>query len=339
MNIVLDYYVKNTRDLLLQADLAPSSGYASAMMNIGELQNRGLEFSIQTNNIQTNDFHWSSSFNVSFNKNEITKLNDDQIAMTSTIRWDNKYQNMPAYISPIGSPAGLMYGFLYEGTYKRDDFDITLNDRGEEVFSPKQGVVLYSNESRPGDPRYRDINNDGVINDNDKTIIGQGHPVAIGGLNNSFVYKNFDLSLFLQFSLGNHILNANRMVFENPHGKRHTNMFASYVDRWTDENPTSDMPRSKAVGSQEYSSLYIEDGSFLRLKSVSVGYNFQPEVLQRLHIASARISLSAENLLTFTSYSGNDPEVSTRDSVLTPGFDWSPYPRSRNYSASLTLTF
>ena len=339
VNVVLDYYVKNTRDLLLQADLAPSSGYPSAMMNIGELQNRGLEFSIQTTNIQTNDFYWGSSFNVSFNKNEITKLNDDQIAMTRAVYWDNKYRTMPAYISPIGSPAGLMYGFLYEGTYKTEDFDITTNGNGDPVYTPKEGVVLYSNESRPGDPRYLDINNDGVINDNDKTIIGQGHPIAIGGLNNSFVYKSLDLSFFLQFSYGNDVLNANRMVFENPQGKRHTNMFGSYINRWTEENPNSNMPRSRAVGSQEYSSLYIEDGSFIRLKSIALGYTFQPRVLQKLHIAAARLSLSAENLLTITSYSGNDPEVSTRNSVLTPSFDWSPYPRSRSYSVSLNLTF
>ena len=99
------------------------------------------------------------------------------------------------------------------------------------------------------------------------------------------------------------------------------------------------MPRSRAVGSQEYSSLYIEDGSFIRLKSIALGYTFQPRVLQKLHIAAARLSLSAENLLTITSYSGNDPEVSTRNSVLTPSFDWSPYPRSRSYSVSLNLTF
>src|SRR5690554_229529 len=339
VNVVLDYYVKNTRDLLLQADLAPTRRSSDLMMNIGELQNRGLEFSIQTTNIQTNDFYWGSSFNVSFNKNEITKLNDDQIAMTRAVYWDNKYRTMPAYISPIGSPAGLMYGFLYEGTYKTEDFDITTNGNGDPVYTPKEGVVLYSNESRPGDPRYLDINNDGVINDNDKTIIGQGHPIAIGGLNNSFVYKSLDLSFFLQFSYGNDVLNANRMVFENPQGKRHTNMFGSYINRWTEENPNSNMPRSRAVGSQEYSSLYIEDGSFIRLKSVALGYTFQPRVLQKLHIAAARLSLSAENLLTFTSYSGNDPEVSTRNSVLTPSFDWSPYPRSRSYSVSLNLTF
>ncbi|RNC66396.1 TonB-dependent receptor [Proteiniphilum sp. X52] len=339
VNIVVDYYIKNTRDLLLQADLAPSSGYPTSIMNIGELQNRGLEFSIQTKNIQTKDFQWNSSFNISFNKNEISKLNDDQVAMTRSIYWDNQYRTMPAYISPIGRSAGLMYGFLYEGTYKKEDFNITVNDNGAEVYTPKEGVVLYSKESRPGDPRYRDINNDGVINDNDKTIIGQGHPIAIGGLNNSFAYKNVDLSFFFQFSLGNDILNANRMVFENPHGRRHTNMFAAYADRWTENNPTSDIPRSRAVGSQEYSSLYIEDGSFIRLKSLSLGYNFQPKLLLRLHIAAARIAFSAENLLTFTSYSGNDPEVSTRNTVLTPGFDWSPYPRSRNYSVSLNLTF
>lgn len=339
VSFIADYYIKNTRDLLLQADLAPSSGYASAMMNIGELQNRGFEFSIQTANIQTEDFQWNSAFNISFNKNKITRLNDDQTAMTNSVYWDNKYRTMPAYISPVGSPAGLMYGYLYEGTYKQEDFDITQNENGTTVYTPKEGVVLFSNQSRPGDPRYTDINEDGVINDTDKTMIGEGHPKAIGGLNNSFVYKNLDLSFFFQFSLGNDILNANRMIFENPAGKRHTNMFAAYADRWTEENTLSDIPRSNAVGSQEYSSLYIEDGSFIRLKSLSLGYNFQPALLSRLHIAAARIAFSAENLWTITSYSGNDPEVSTRNTVLTPGFDWSPYPRSRNYSLSLNLTF
>ncbi|MDD2327363.1 MAG: TonB-dependent receptor [bacterium] len=338
VSIIADYYIKKTRDLLLQADLAPSSGYASAMMNIGELQNRGFEFSLQTLNVKNHNFQWSSAFNISLNKNEITKLNDDQIAMTNSVYWDNRYRTMPAYISPISSPAGLMYGYLYEGTYKREDFDITDNN-GTEVYTPREGVVLYSNESRPGDPRYTDINNDGVINDADKTIIGKGHPYAIGGLNNSFTYKHVDFSFFFQFSLGNNILNANRMVFENPAGKRHTNMFATYADRWSESNPNSDIPRSRAVGSYEYSSLYIEDGSFVRLKSLSLGYNLAPQLLARLHLAAARVSFSAENLFTITSYSGNDPEVSTRNSVLTPSFDWSPYPRSRNYALSLNLTF
>ena len=125
---------------------------------------------------------------------------------------------MPAYISPV-KPAGLMYGFLYEGTYKNEDFIISLNDKNEPVYTPKEDVVVYSLQTRPGDPKYTDINKDGVINDKDKTVIGCGHPKAIGGLSNDFVYKNFDFNVFFQFGFGNDVLNANRMVFENPSGK------------------------------------------------------------------------------------------------------------------------
>jgi len=108
---------------------------------------------------------------------------------------------------------------LYEGTYKNEDFIISLNDKNEPVYTPKEDVVVYSLQTRPGDPKYTDINKDGVINDKDKTIIGYGHPKAIGGLSNDFVYKNFDFNIFFQFGLGNDVLNANRMVFENPSGK------------------------------------------------------------------------------------------------------------------------
>lgn len=335
----LDYYYKKTRDLLLQADLAASSGYASAMMNIGVLENKGLEISLETTNIQNKNFTWNTSFNISFNRNNITRLNDSQIAMTNSVYWDNKYRIMPAYISPIGQPAGMMYGFISEGTYKEGDFDISENSAGQKVYTPKEGVVAYSTTTRPGDAKYKDINNDGVINDLDKTIIGQGHPKAIGGLGNDLSYKNFDLNFFLQFNIGNNILNANRMIFENAHGRRHTNMFASYINRWSEDNPTSDIPRAQAAGSDQYSSFYVEDGSFLRLKSVALGYTLPTRLTNSLHIVAARISISAENLFVLTNYSGNDPEVSTRNTVLTPSFDWSPYPRSRDYSLSVNLTF
>lgn len=116
-------------------------------------------------------------------------------------------------------------------------------------------------------------------------------------------------------------------------------MFARYVNRWTEDNPTSNIPRAKANGAAEYSSLYVEDGSFLKLKTISLGYNFLPKTLRPLHISSARLYVSAENIATITGYSGNDPEVSTRNSILTPGFDWSPYPRSFNMSVGLNVTF
>ena len=116
-------------------------------------------------------------------------------------------------------------------------------------------------------------------------------------------------------------------------------MYATYINRWTPNNPNSDMPRASAIGSQVYSSLYVEDGSFLKLKNISLGYTFLPKTLAPLHISSARIYLAAENIATLTGYSGNDPEVSTRHSVLTPGFDWSPYPRAFNMSVGLNVTF
>lgn len=339
VNLTFEYYLKKTKDLLLDADLAPSSGYLSTMMNIGQIENRGLEFSIETQNIRNDVFSWTTSFNVSFNHNKITKLNGDQIAMTNSVYWDYKYRTTPAYISAIGRSAGLMYGYLYEGTYKNEDFDVTVGNNGVKKYTPKEGVVTLGKETQPGDPRYRDINKDGVINDKDKTVIGRGHPIAIGGLGNTFTYKDFDMSMFFQFSYGNDILNANRMLFENPGGKRHLNMFSEYANRWTESNPQSDIPRARATGSNEYSSLYIEDGSFIRFKSLSLGYNLPTPLANYLHLAAVRISLSAENLFTITSYSGNDPEVSTRHTVLTPGFDWSPYPRSRSFSASLNVTF
>lgn len=340
INLTMDYYIKTTKDLLLSADIPASSGFSNATLNVGELQNKGLEITLETMNIKTKDFSWSSSFNIAFNSNKIRSLNSGQEQMTSFVNWDNKYKNMPAYISKVGSPAGQMYGFIYEGTYKVEDFNVSTDANGNKTYTLKEGVPYYSDVCQPGDPKYKNIDDsDNIINDNDKTAIGNGHPKHIGGFNNNFTYKNFDLNIFLQWSYGNDILNANRMVYENPAGRKNTNMFASYVNRWTENNPTSNMPRAKAVGSEVYSSLYVEDGSFLKLKNISLGYTLPTNALRALRLSTARIFVSAENIATFTSYSGPDPEVSTRHSVLTPGFDWSAYPRSFNASFGVNLTF
>lgn len=339
INLTLDYYIKTTRDLLLDADISASSGFANATLNVGKLRNKGLEITLETTNIKTKDFTWTSNFNIAFNNNEIIALNSGQSYMTSYISWDNKYTNKPAYISKVGESAGKMYGFIYEGTYKYDDFNVTTDEAGNKVYTLKDGIPALVANTQPGDPKYKNLNGDNVINDDDKTTIGNGQPLHIGGFNNNFVWKNFDLNVFLQWSYGNDILNANRIVFENPASKQNTNMFTSYNNRWTPENPNSDMPRAKANGSTEYSSLYIEDGSFLKLKNISLGYNFDSKILKPLYISNARIYVSAENIATLTKYSGSDPEVSTRNSVLTPGFDWSAYPRSFNISLGLNVTF
>ena len=351
INVTADYYIKTTKDLLLRADVPGSSGFSSATLNVGKLKNKGFELTLETINLKNKKFSWTSNFNIAFNSNKITALTEGKGEITSYVSWDNKYKTMPAYVSRIGESAGKMYGFIYEGTYKESDFNITTDDKGKKVYTLKEGIASYVKGCQPGDPKYKDMptidtngdgipdTGDGIINDKDRTTIGNGLPTCTGGFTNSFTYKNWDLSIFLQWSLGNDILNANRMVFENPAKKKNTNMFASYTNRWTPENPYSNMPRANALGSNEYSSLYVEDGSFLKLKSISLGYNFPAQMLRKAFISSARVFVSAENIATITGYSGSDPEVSTRNSVLTPGFDWSAYPRSFNASIGVNLTF
>ena len=340
VNVSLDYYIKTTKDLLLNADVPGSSGFSTAMLNVGKLRNKGLEITIETTNIQNKNFTWTSNFNIAFNNNKIVSLTEGKGQMYSSINWDTGYRGAYAYISKIGESAGMMYGYVYDGTYKEADFDITYNDNGKKIYTLKDGVAYISKDVAPGDPKFKNIDGseDFKITDSDKTAIGNGQPKHTGGFTNNFTYKNWDLNVFLQWSYGNDILNANRMFFENGNQKNR-NMFASYTNRWTEDNPTSDMPRAKANNSKEYSSLYVEDGSFLKLKNISLGYNFASKTLAKANITQLRLYVSAENIYTWTKYSGSDPEVSTRNSVLTPGFDWSAYPRAFNASFGASITF
>src|SRR5690606_38150073 len=185
---------------------------------------------------------------------------------------------------------------------------------------------------RPGDMKYADLNGDGVIDGNDRTVIGNGFPTHLGGFNNTFTYKNFDLSVFFQWSYGNDILNANTYMF-NRYYKPNSNMFASYSERWTPENPTSEIPRVNEGSGSYYSSYGIEDGSYLRLKTLSLGYNIPAGVFRNSFVNGIKMYVAAQNVWTWTNYTGMDPEVSTRPGALTPGFDYSAYPRAR------TITF
>lgn len=340
LNMIMDYYIKNTRDLLINADVSATSGYTNAMLNIGKLRNVGFELTIESVNIKTKDFLWSSNFNIAFNRNEIVSLNSGQDYMQSFVSWDNQYKQTPAYISMVGNAAGQMYGFIYDGTYKYEDFNIVIDENGKTTYHLKEGIPYYTVDQQPGDPKYKDIaGNDGKITDADRTVIGNGQPIQSGGFNNNFTYKNWDLNIFLQWSYGNDIINANRLEFENASSKKNKNMFASYTNRWTPDNPYSDMPRAQAKGSEVYSSLYVEDGSYLKLKNISLGYTFPRKMIKSIGITSLRMYLAAENIATLTSYSGSDPEVSTRHSILTPGFDWSAYPRSFNASFGVNISF
>lgn len=341
LNVNLDYYIKTTKDLLMNADTPASSGYKTTRLNIGEIRNSGFEVTLESTNIKNKNFVWTSNFNIAFNKNKILSLNYGQTEMTNYISWDTAYKGQIAYVSRVGESAGSMFGFIFDGTYKEEDFNITTNDNGKKVYTLKDGVVSFRDGCQPGDPKYKNIDGseDNKITDSDRTIIGNGHPLHTGGFTNNFTYKNWDLNIFLQWSYGNDLLNINRMVMENPGSKKNLNQFASYNNRWTESNPTSNMPRVNAIGANVYSSLYVEDGSYLKLKTISIGYNFLPKTLKPIGIEAARVYVSAENIATITGYSGSDPEVSTRNSVLTPGFDWSAHPRSFNASFGINVTF
>ena len=338
IGITMDIYRKTTRDLLLDASLPFSSGYYSATKNIGKVRNDGLELSLNTVNFQTRAFKWTTNFNISFNKNKVLALSENQTALLTAAQFDQNYNGQSSYIAKVGLPMGLMYGYVYEGTYKYDDFNKSGNS-----YSLKPGVPHYSTETntQPGMPKYADLNGDGVVDSNDRTIIGRGLPIHTGGFTNNFEYKGIDLSVFFQWSYGNDIMNANRLFFESSNNRsRELNQFASYANRWTPENPTSDIPAATNSSSNRViSSRIIEDGSYLRLKNVTVGYTFPAKLVKKWKIDKARVYVAAQNLWTCTGYSGYDPEVSVRNSALTPGLDYSSYPRAYSISFGVSLGF
>jgi len=337
ISTTIDYYNKLTYDLLIKATLPISSGFGSAMKNIGKVRNEGLEFTLNTTNIKNKRFSWNSSFNISFNKNILLGLNEGQRSYITAEIVDRNFGG-DNYIAKVGYPIGMMYGYLYDGTYKLDEFNVVGGN-----YSLKPGIARYTaeNNTQPGYPKYKDMNDDGIINSDDQTFIGRGDPIHVGGFTNNFSYHNFDLSIFFQWSYGADIINANRLMFETSFAKRKDlNQFASYADRWTFDNPDSDIPRvNNSSSNLLYSSRIIEDGSYLRLKTLSLGYNFPKKLIKELKINSLRVYLSAQNLFTWDNYSGYDPEVSIREKALTPNLDFSAYPRaaSANFGVNLTL--
>lgn len=333
-----DWYYKHTKDLLLNATLAPSMGFLSAYKNVGSVSNSGIELTLNTVNIKNRDFSWDSNFNISFNRNKVLSLNEDEPSLATRVTWGN-FNNAYPYIAIPGQPIAMFYGYLFDGIYQYDDFD-----KVGDTYVLKAGIPNNGNDRaniQPGDIRYRDINGDGSVDSYDLTIIGNPNPKFIGGFTNNFRYRDFDLSVFLQFSYGGQIMNANRIEFEggDPTARTSLNMFASVKDRWTPDNPSNTLFRVGGQGPTAYSDRTIEDGSYLRLKTITLGYTLPTALTKRAGISSLRFYAAAQNLLTWTAYSGLDPEVSTYNTALTPSFDWSPYPRSKTMTLGLEITF
>jgi TonB-linked SusC/RagA family outer membrane protein len=335
----VDLYRKTTEDLLLNAILPPSTGFTSAVKNIGKLRNDGLELTLNTVNFQSKDFIWESNFNISFNRNKVMELTRGQRSLNSNSEYVSQF-NKPLYVAEVGKPAGMMIGFIWEGNYQYEDFDNP--SPGVYILKPNvptNGAVRST--ILPGDIKYRDMNGDGIMNDADLTFIGRGQPIHTGGFSNNFTYKAFNLNVFFQWSYGNDIYNANRLIMEgNSNGWANINQFASYANRWSPTNPTNENYRTRGQGPIGFhSSRVVEDGSFLRMKTVSLNYNLPAKLIKTAYMSNLSVNVSAQNLVTWTNYSGMDPEVSTRNNTLTPGFDYSSYPRSPTIAFGIKAGF
>jgi len=341
IDFVADVYRKVTSDLLLNAALPFVAGYGNIFRNIGKVQNQGLEFSITTTNVQRKNFSWTSNLNIAFNQNKVLALTDNQESQQN-LGAVRPLTNNPVTITKINNPIALFYGYIWDGVYQYEDFDKLPNGQ----YLLKSTVATSGNTrtaTQPGDVKYRDLNGDGAVNINDNTVIGNPNPKHIGGFSNNFSYKGFDLNAFFQWSYGNDIVNVNRVIFEGGgEFPANLNQYATVADRWTPTNPSNTMHRFTSSSNGQtnvFSTRVIEDGSFLRLKTVALGYSVPASVLQKLHIRTLRFYASAQNLLTWTKYSGYDPEVSVLSGALTPGVDLSAYPRARTLTLGLNLSF
>jgi len=326
VNLSVDYYYKKTVDLLYEVPLPLYSGYTVSLQNIGSVENKGWEFAVGTTNLK-GDFTWNTDFNITFNRNKILQLPGGDI----------RYNTIPGHmlstesqILSVGEVVGAFYGWQFDGLYQQgDDFTGAPN-------------------KQPGDVKYRDIygrdaNNNltdgpnGVVNADDRTIIGNPHPDFIYGINNDFSYKNFDLNIFFQGSQGNDMLNITRMELDWMAGKGNATKDA--LNRWTPQNTNTDVPRASASNNPEVSSRWVEDGSYLRLKNVALGYNFPKFVLGKLQVSRLRVYASAQNIATFTKYKGFDPEVSFQDSNRNVGLDYMGYPNVKSITLGINVGF
>lgn len=323
ITITIDAYQKNTKDMLVPMSVPISTGYSDVTVpyiNAGEIVNRGVEFTVSSRNIDK-DFKWDTDLNFSFNQNEVKSLND-------TVPMSRGSIGLNYYLSRIevGHPVDELYGFVTDGIFQ---------NQAEVDYHSVQvaGTDPYSRTSA-GDIRFKDLNSDGVIDDNDRTYIGNPSPTFIFAINNTFRYKGFDLNISLQGVYGVDLFNANRIWNEGMAVAY--NQTTETLNRWNGEGTSTTMPRAifnDPNKNTRQSDRYVEDGSYLRVKNVSIGYNFARQLVSKIKMSSARIYISGTNLYTLTNYKGFDPEVGTN------GIDNGNYPITRNISIGVNISF
>ena len=357
IQLSIDAYQNFGQDLLLAVAIPPTSGYSSQIKNLGSTTNKGLELQLNATIYQKKDFSWSTNFNIATNKNMVTSLGTIK-QQTRNSGWQGS-DGTDDFLVKVGEPVGLMYGFVTDGFYKVEDFNYnpaSITPTG--FYTLKSGIAFNSvyGTPQPGMLKWKDIDGDGLVTaDKDRVVIGNANPTFSGGWNNQFTYKNFDFSTFVNFVVGNDIYNANKIEMTDG-SLPNLNMLNIMKDRFTNINDVgavvTDPTELSAlnvnakiwspVRVQRYwlHSWAVEDGSFLRINNVTLGYSLPRNFLNKLKISRLRVYGTVNNLATFTKYTGYDPEVNTRRSdPLTQGVDFAGYPRAKTWVFGVNLTF
>jgi TonB-linked SusC/RagA family outer membrane protein len=366
IDLSVDYYNNTSKDLLLNVPFASTYGYTSQLQNNGKTSNKGVEFQLGATIKKTTDFSWTANFNISFNKNKILQLGKNQLSFFPAASWGVSGQPTD-YIETVGQPVGAIWGLVTAGFYTTEDFNYNTTTG---VYTLKPGVPTNAGiigPVQPGSIKFSDLNNDGVVDiDHDRTVIGNPNPKFTGGLNQQFTYKRWDLSVFVNFSSGNDIYNANKIEFTNGYSNN-SNLLAIMENRWRVVTPTGQTAQwvnsssqvvglppdqlsllnanatiwqpLKSAGAFYPGSWAIEDGSFLRINNLTIGYSLPVKKSGGISFSKLRFYLTGNNVAILTKYTGYDPEVSVRSSPLTPGLDYSAYPKSRSFIFGVNATF
>ena len=364
VNLSVDWYNNESSNLLIKNKIPTSTGYTHQFQNIGSIRNRGVELVLNTTNIRTKDFSWTMDFNIAFNRSKVLDIYGDG----ETDNFIAEYESRMGFKIEEGKPLGQFFGLIYDGIYTTDDF-VQNADGG---YTLKNGIPYLKGSNRenvkPGDAKYRptagEVDADGnpVWGTNDRTVIGNAAPDFIGGWNNTFTYKGFDLTIFMNFVVGNDVFSMSTQRFIGPY-LANQNTLEKMKNRFTLIDPSTgkestDLARLATLNPHQYSgdalwnisgnnktaisersSYYLEDGSYLRLNTITLGYTLPKKLVQRAKISNARVYCTLNNIHTFTGYTGYDPEVSASSSALTPGIDNSSYPRSKSWVVGVNLTF
>ena len=370
LNLTVDAYYKKSDDMLMSMQLPSymgTQGNGSSKLqapkgNYGSIENKGLEITLDAHPVQLKNFSWDSNFQISFNKNKLLSLSDTENAtLVGYGQWGDV-----VCVSEIGKPLYNFYGYKVEGVYK--DLDDIQNSAKPAKY-PSDGVFSRGNTVWVGDIKYKDVDENGIIDERDRTDLGSPLPKFTFGWTNTFRYKNLDLSIFLNGSYGNKVMNYNSLTLTHMNSTW-TNQLQSVVSKrarlepidptivyadgskWFDhidnvrvKNPGTKIPHTSINDPNDndrISDRYVEDGSFLRIKNITLGYTFPKALLNKAKIENLRVYVNIQNLYTFTKYTGYDPEVgaSTQDSSgLTYGLDNGRYPSPAMYSFGLNITF